>query len=319
MEVYAPTSMVAILLYWTLIVDLTVFSTRVSAFVLVCGRTVSELGLFIMAIVFLIVAFASAISALNHHVEDFSGIPKGMISLTELTLSMFPTEHFEKIDKEPILLVAVSIFTILGNIFLLNLLVAQLNGAYQAVYADMVGYARLNRGKIINETMTGVSQYRWNRWLANLRFDERLEYNEGDVGIAGGLQILEPANANPTNVDMIRRFGGSTSPAMQWPEEETFARLEKVILRATKKMSGGGRKRGGGGGSSSMGQSGTNSSTTTTTAAKAAKGAAGAGEAATTTTATTTTTITTTTTTAKTTTTTGTGTGSSGSDEANSE
>ena len=31
---------------------------------------------------------------------------------------------------------------------------------------------------------------------------------------------MEPANANPTNVDMIRRFGGSTSVEMQWPAEQ---------------------------------------------------------------------------------------------------
>ncbi|CAE8622846.1 unnamed protein product [Polarella glacialis] len=260
LQIYAPTCMVAILLYWTLIIDLTVFSTRISAFVLVCGRVVSELGLFIMADFFLIVAFASAISALNHHNPDFAGIPKGMMSLTELTLGMYPTEHFAEMQETPIVLIVVSVYTILAIIFLLNLLVAQLNGAYQAVYADMVGYARLNRGTIIVETIPVISSKRWGRWLATLRLDERMEFNEGDVGLAGGVQVLEPANANPTNIDMIARFGGSTSPAMQWPEEaggddesDKFERLEKVILRATKKM--GGRDKRGGQGSSSMGGS----------------------------------------------------------------
>ncbi|CAE8717868.1 unnamed protein product, partial [Polarella glacialis] len=262
-EVYAPVSMVAMLLYWTLIVDLTVFSTRVSAFVLVCGRTVSELGLFIMAMFFLIVAFSSAISSLKHHNDDFSGIAKGIMSLTELTLSMYPTTHFEVLAETTMVFVAVAVFTILGNIFLLNLLIAQLSCAYQSVHADLVGYARLNRGKIINQTMVGVSNTRWSRWLASLRLNERLEYNEGDVGVAGGLQILEPANANPTNVDQIQRFAGSTSPAMQWPaenpvddESDKLERLEKVFLRATKKMTGGTRRDGQSGGSSFTGQSG---------------------------------------------------------------
>ncbi|CAE8726834.1 unnamed protein product, partial [Polarella glacialis] len=39
LQVYEPASMVAMLLCWTLIVDLTVLSTRISAFVLVCART----------------------------------------------------------------------------------------------------------------------------------------------------------------------------------------------------------------------------------------------------------------------------------------
>ncbi|CAE8734530.1 unnamed protein product, partial [Polarella glacialis] len=220
LQVYEPVSMVAMLLYWTLVLDLSVVSTRISAFVLVCGRTVSELGLTLLAMAYLIVAFASAISSLNHNSEAFKGIPNAMLTLTEMSLSMYSTDNSEALLETPIVLFVVACFLILGSIFLLNLLVAQLNAAYAAVYADMVGYARLDRGKIINETVAGVSNKRWSRWLASLRFDERLEYNEGDVGVAGGLQLLEPANANPTNVDMILRFGGSTSPAMQWPEPD---------------------------------------------------------------------------------------------------
>jgi len=131
----------------------------------------------------------------------------------------------------------------------------------------MVGYARLTRAKIIVTTIEAVSAKRWGRFLESLKFEERLEFNEGDIGLAGGIQINEPSNANPTTVDMIKRFGGSTSPAMPWPEEEgtgdddddKFDRLEKVILRATKKMEGakGGKKNGAG--ESSMGQSGASS------------------------------------------------------------
>merc|ERR1719376_1306152 len=111
----------------------------------------------------------------------------------------------------------------------------------------MVGYARLNRGSVIVTTVEALSAKRWARFLSGLRLDERMEFNEGDIGLAGGIQVTEPSNANPITVDMIRRFGGSTSPAMPWPEEEglgdseddKFERLEKVILRATKKMGGG--------------------------------------------------------------------------------
>ncbi|CAE8729826.1 unnamed protein product [Polarella glacialis] len=262
LKVYAPCSLVAILLYWTLIVDLTVFSTRISAFVLVCRRVISELGLFLMAAFVIILGVGSAISTLNLQNKDFEDIPNGMLSLTMLTLSLYPTGHFQEMRETPVVLICVGVFIILVMFFLLSLLVAQLNLAYQAVYTDMVGYARLSRCKIIVASMPMVSEYRWKRWLATLKLDEHLEFNEGDIGLPGGIQVLEPANANPINVDMICRFGGSTSPSLQWPEEEggndesdKFDRLEKAILRATKKM-GGGREGGKSGGSSSMGQSG---------------------------------------------------------------
>ena len=53
-----------------------------------------------------------------------------------------------------------------------------------------------------------------------MNFEERLEFNEGDVGLAGGVQIVEPAAAHIVTVDSIRRFGGSSAPTMPWPDEE---------------------------------------------------------------------------------------------------
>jgi len=261
LDVYSTASMVAMILYWALTTDLSIMSTRISAFVLVCQRVVSELFLFLGALAFLIVSFASSISALNNLSKDFAGIQKGLLSLFQIGIGMYPQSNFEAIRQQTMLMIAVSIFIIISLIFLLNLLVAQLNGAYQAVYDDMVGYARLQRGKITCDTIPSVSAKFWSRFVDSLKLDERMEFNEGDIGLAGGIQITEPSNANPTTVDAIKRFGGSTSPAMQWPEEEgagdddenKFDRLEKLIVRATKNM--GGSKKGtgssGGGGSSS--------------------------------------------------------------------
>ncbi|CAL1150176.1 unnamed protein product [Cladocopium goreaui] len=244
-EVYSTLSMVAMLLYWALLLDLTIFSMQISAFTLVCGRVLSELGLFIGSLIFLIITFASSISALNHNCSDFTNIPAGALSLMEISLGMFPSEHFHQIQEEVAVLLTVSLFIIIVIIFLLNLLVAQLNGAYGAVYDDMVGYARLTRGSII---ATRLNRWGW-QFLGGgvffLRRQERLEFNEGDVGLAGGIQVTEPANEHPTTVENIRRFGGSTSPAMPWPAEEhthgdgaedKLDRLEKIILRATKML-----------------------------------------------------------------------------------
>ncbi|CAE7455446.1 unnamed protein product [Symbiodinium natans] len=256
-EVYSTISMVAMLLYWALLLDLTIFSMRISAFTLVCGRVLSELGLFLSSLVFLIVTFSSSIAALNHSCVDFENIPTGALSLMEISLGMFPSQNFQAIQDEISVLLTVSLFIVVVIVFLLNLLVAQLNGAYASVYDDMVGYARLTRGGIIVSALDGVSANRWQRFLSSLLFEERLEFNEGDVGLAGGIQVTEPANEHPTTVENIRRFGGSTSPAMPWPEEvhgdeaeDKLDRLEKVILRATKKITSRSKKNGAG--SSSM-------------------------------------------------------------------
>lgn len=46
---------------------------RISGFVLVVGRVMSELGLFLMAACFFIVSFALGISALAHQSVGFQG------------------------------------------------------------------------------------------------------------------------------------------------------------------------------------------------------------------------------------------------------
>jgi hypothetical protein len=83
--------------------------------------------------------------------------------------------------------------------------------------------------------MPYVSKKRWSKWVAYLGLDTRLEFNQGDVGLSGGIHITEPANMNPTLIAAITRFGGTTSKASPWPasaddddkEKQFFDRLEK--------------------------------------------------------------------------------------------
>jgi hypothetical protein len=166
-----------------------------------------------------------------------------------MVLGVYATERYEKFHSEPTLLVMVFVFGIMTVFFLLNMLIAQLSCAYSAVYEDMVGYARLKRAETIVDIMPRVPKKRWNYFMDSLRLHKRLEFNNGDVGVAGGIQMREAANLNPTTVDMIRRFGGSTSPEIQWPEDEAdgdgedkFERLEKLIQRALQRLTKTGSK-----------------------------------------------------------------------------
>merc|ERR1719171_489679 len=152
----------------------------------------------------------------------------------------------------------VFVYCVISAIFFLNMLIAQLSCAYSSVYEDMVGYARLERATTIVEIMPSVPRKRWQTFIESLRLNKRLEFNQGDIGVNGGIQMREAANVNPTNIDMIRRFGGSTSPEIQWPEDEAdgdgddrFERMEKLIqktLQRVTKSTGAGKGRKGGGG-----------------------------------------------------------------------
>jgi len=248
---YSIVSTFAMVLYYLLLVDLAVFSTRLSAFALVVARVLSEVALFLFGLTFFAVAFASAISSLEQDDENFAGIPQSGLSLLKITLGMFAGSRYDNMSEFPALIVVAFFYVIVSVVFLLNLLIAQLNCAYQSSYQDMLGYARLNRGKIVTDTMPSVPSWRWHNFIQSLKLDERVEFGEGDQGVSGGVQVLEQASLNITTIDMIRRFGGSTSVAAQWPEDvgddddDRYDRIEKMIEKAIKRMSssGGGKRR----------------------------------------------------------------------------
>jgi hypothetical protein len=226
----------------------------------------SEVGLFLLALISCLLAFGSGISVLKHDQPDFEGIHKGLLALLEMALKMYDGTHFELYERDPVVLVCVFVFLLTAQIFLVNMLIAQLTCAYESVYTDMVGYARLERVEIITVTMPQVSEKKWRTFINNMKLDSKVEFNAGDIGVTGGVQTTEPASANPTTADLIRRFGGSTSVELQWPEDaegegdenDRFDRLENLSQKTLKRITKSGGKKGAGG-TGTMSGSGTGS------------------------------------------------------------
>jgi hemoglobin-like flavoprotein len=126
-------------------------------------------------------------------------------------------------------------------------LVAQLGCSYEYIYQDSVGYARLRRAQVICETLEVCPHAKWNRFLQSVGLHLPIEFNEGDVGLSGGIQILEEGSLHPVTTDTITRYGGSCAPELPWPEDTTvqqdgeddrFDRMEAAIQKTLKKLSG---------------------------------------------------------------------------------
>jgi hemoglobin-like flavoprotein len=238
---YQVLSMCAMVAHWLLLVDMAVFSTGLSAFRLVCGHVLSEVSRFLIALGFLLFTFASSLSALRHDHPQFRDVSNTALTLFAITLTRYEGDYRE-INDEPVLLTGVFIFVMASSVMLLNLLIAQINCSYEIVYQDMIGYARLNRAECIVETLESVKPQRWARFVDTVGLDTLLEFNEGDIGFAGGIATSELANLHPTVEDRIHRYGGSCSPSMKWPEEavdddeDQYERLERLIHKAQKKV-----------------------------------------------------------------------------------
>lgn len=275
-QYYNIFSLIAVLLYMILHLDLTILSTQLSAYLLVALKVAHEVVMFVMAVIFVLFAFSCAICALDQSNPRFGTIPTGALSLGKMTLGMFGGTSFKELTQDPVLLAVVFAYMIITVVFLLNLLVAQLNCAYSQLFGDMVGHARLSRAQVVTTVMPTISKWRWDHFLDVLKLDERREFNEGDIGLPGAIQVEEPATLHVTTQDQIFRFGGSTSPTLPWPEDEAalntgesgFDKLEKTLLRAMKSISSREKKARKGAGSSSMasGTSGMGSSSMAGTA-----------------------------------------------------
>lgn len=241
---YSIFAMCAVALHWGLMTDLAVFSTGLSAFVLVCVHVGSEIGRFMFSLLFLLLTFASAISVLEHDYEDMTDVTQTLVALFSITLRLYE-DDYRDFQHDPILLTAVFSFVTASAILLLNLLIAQLNCSYVYIYANMVGYARLKRMSVVVETLQKTRADKWTNFVGTLGLDVRLEFGEGDVGMAGGISKDEAANVHVVTKDRIMRFGGACTPDLQWPEDitdkledsdENIVKLEKLMKSALSKL-----------------------------------------------------------------------------------
>merc|ERR1740115_294443 len=121
---YGVFTMLAMTLYYLLLIDLAVFNNRVSAYVLVCGRMLAELGLFLIALFAILLTLSSALTCLEQREPEFQNILSAFTALWEMLLAMFSTEDYHRMHEEPVILVALYAYLVVAVIFLLNLLVA---------------------------------------------------------------------------------------------------------------------------------------------------------------------------------------------------
>jgi hypothetical protein len=258
---YTLFSLLAMAIQYFMIVDMAVFSTALSAFKLVVQHVLAEIGRFMVALVFLLLTFGSAISVLDHDQEAMKNIAQASVALFAITVKLYQ-DDYRGID-EPALIVAIFLYQTASAIVLMNLLISQLQCSYDLVYQDAVGYARLTRCAVIAETIATCPRKQWDVFVQSLNFEQKLEFNEGDVGVPGGIQCYESARIHPIVGETIIRFGGSCSPELPWPEESEekeednkFDRLEKLIQKVVKSMGQSGADQKGGSGSGGKGSSG---------------------------------------------------------------
>merc|ERR1719183_2692916 len=91
---YSFFTMLAMILYYVLLIDLAVFNNRISAYVLVVGRMLPELALFLLALAIVMLTLSSSLSCLEQDLPEFKNIGTGVVAMWEMILAMFSQEDY---------------------------------------------------------------------------------------------------------------------------------------------------------------------------------------------------------------------------------
>ncbi|CAK9064043.1 unnamed protein product [Durusdinium trenchii] len=233
-----------IILYVVLIFGIgSSISIQISEYRVLCLRAVKQVMLCFGVITLAIFTFGFAITAMTREVGNLSSpewnnLGVTMSNLFQLAVGMLDLGELSNIaDESPFLLIILASFMLLVYSFFFNLLVSQFCGVYASLAADSEGHARLSRGDVILDTLKAVQMKRWKQFILSLSLDLRTDFDEGDIGLAGGVKVFEPAGANPKTQDQIIRFGGQTDPSLPWPEknEDNDQSQDKMIQKTIQK------------------------------------------------------------------------------------
>ena len=117
---YGAASALALLAQWFLTLDLSIFSTRVSAFVLACKQLLSEAALTVGAICFTVLAFSTAINALDRQVPQVDGVQGWTLTLLQLALDILPETTWQNLQSDVVIQIMVGAFGSLIFVFILR-------------------------------------------------------------------------------------------------------------------------------------------------------------------------------------------------------
>ena len=117
---YSAISAVAVLLHWFLLLDLTTFSTKVSAFLLACQQMLSQIVPTAAMGCLLVLAFATTINTLAQ-VPEVDGAQGWALTLLQVTLGTLPDSAWYRIYPDTPVLVLLGVFSILMVMFILCL------------------------------------------------------------------------------------------------------------------------------------------------------------------------------------------------------
>mmetsp|Transcript_52382 Transcript_52382/g.122906 ORF Transcript_52382/g.122906 Transcript_52382/m.122906 type:complete len:731 (-) Transcript_52382:98-2290(-) len=212
------------LLLWSQAMQILAFSTRMAALTWNLGVMFEDLNRILIIMIFIILAFSTALSSLNElHFESFG---EGLMQLTREVVRLSPEEAR---DMHPFSQILLFSFVTLTNIGMIAILIAQIRVSYQLVADNKVGYAAQHRASICIDIECLLPL----KWRCNMfdgfHFDQPCPLDMNDAGPTGGIQAMEKAGIRQSGhyvPDRVRRYTGEASNMDPWEDVQMMATHE---------------------------------------------------------------------------------------------
>jgi len=211
---------IAGVLMWLLLLEFVKAIPTLSAFLHAIAKLMEDILKFIAVMVLIMIAFACAFHIVLAYDSEFSSVPAAVLTLYSLMLGLWRPD-FAGGHNDPFVQLLFVVYVTLALILMMNLLIGLMATSYDFVYHRIDGFAKLDKAKVVVETEAAMSRKKLIAIFNNMHFDEPVEFDESDLGPAGGKQVLVPSNKEDKLVkDRIQRFHGATDPNAPWPNDK---------------------------------------------------------------------------------------------------
>ena len=203
---------VVMVLMWIQMVQLTLLSTRMSAFTYAIGVMLRDLFHSFAMIAVLLLAAASALAILRE--PPYDRFVTAVVMLINDSLNI---EEPDIDGKSWLSLAFITMFAI-GFISMISIMIASLSSTYEKIKDEKDAYALKSRAEVCLEIEDLLPLRLRQRIYDDLGFAEQLPFGKDDLGPPGGIQYWELDSCDRYNPDRIMRFTGSGGEKDPWPE-----------------------------------------------------------------------------------------------------
>jgi len=203
------------------------------------GAVASQFLIFILSTLIILVGFAAGQVLVETHKEKkdaYSSIKNSILNHLAIATGVY---KYDLSHYNPLMTILYILFSILASFILFRLILAIMTTITINEAGLVDGYAYSERAELILELESICSLKSRRAVWAGMSMELNVEFDEGDFGPEGGIQVREAVGRQMSERaadDRIKRFPGECNPEKAWPITREAA--ENTLEEQFDKMAG---------------------------------------------------------------------------------